>query len=509
MKKKYFILLLLSQLVFCQAPAIQWQKALGGTSQDFSSSIQQTTDGGYIIAGTTMSNNGDVTSNHGQSDFWIVKLSDTGSILWQKTFGGTGIDKAISIQETSDGGYIVGGFTTSTDGDVTGNHGVQDFWVVKLSSTGVLIWQKTLGGTGDDELQGIQQTSDGGYIVVGYTYSNNGDIVGNHGDTDIWVAKLSATGSLLWQKALGGTSSEIAYGIVQTTDGGYVIAGSTSSTNGDITSSHGFGDVWIVKLSTTGTLLWQKTLGGTGEEEANSIQQTTDDGFIIGCDTNSNDGDVTNNHGAQDFWVVKLSSIGDLIWQKTFGGTSDDLCYSAQQTSDGGYVVAGVSSSNNGDLSGNYGLLDIWVVKLTNTGTLIWQKNLGGTASDYCFSIKQTTDGGYVTAGHTQSNNNDVTGNHSTGNDAWIVKLGANLGTSTVTRNPLIIYPNPTQSILNIPTTNGKNFDKIVVTDLMGKIILEQTQNTNQVDVEQLSTGMYILQAFSGEEKVTSKFLKE
>ena len=277
------------------------------------------------------------------------------SIEWQKSLGGSEFDAAYSIQQTTDGGYIVAGESYSTNGDVTGNHGDYDYWVVKLSTTGVIEWQKSLGGSGYDVGWNIQQTTDGGYIVIGYANSTDGDVMGNHGDFDYWVVKLSSTGSIEWQKSLGGSGEDRGYSIQQTTDGGYIVAGQSASTNGDVTGNHGGNDYWVVKLSSTGSIIWQKSLGGTGSDVGRSIQQTTDGGYIVAGTSNSIDGDVTGNHGDFDYWVVKLSSTGAIIWQKTLGGTGSDNAYSIRQTTDGGYVVAGTSNSNDGDVTGNHG----------------------------------------------------------------------------------------------------------------------------------------------------------
>jgi len=401
---------------------IQWQKCLGGTSNDYAYSIQQTSDGGYVVAGYTGSNNGDVSGNHGSGDFWVVKLDAGGNLQWQKCLGGTGYDEANSIQQTSDGGYVVAGFTLSTNGDVSGNHGGYDYWVVKLDAGGNLQWQKCLGGTGYDEANSIQQTSDGGYVVAGYTESTDGDVSGNHGGSDYWVVKLDAGGNLQWQKCLGGTSSDYAYSIQQTSDGGYVVAGYALSTNGDVSGIHGSQDSWVVKLDVGGNLLWQKSLGGTSSDYAYSIQQTSDGGYVVAGFTESTDGDVSGNHGGRDYWVVKLDAGGNLQWQKCLGGTDDDYAFSIKQTSDGGYVVAGKTYSTNGDVSGNHGFNDNWVVKLDAVGNLQWQNCLGGMSDDVAFSIKQSSDGSYVVAGYTGSTNCDVSGNHGS-IDSWVVKL--------------------------------------------------------------------------------------
>ena len=252
---KYFLLFLGSLFScshsFAQAPTIQWQKTLGGTGNDQDRSVQQTADGGYIFAANTNSTDGDVIGNHGGIDFWIVKLNSTGTIQWQKTLGGTGTDVPLTIKQTTDGGYIIGGYTYSTDGDVTGNHGDADVWIVKINSTGTIQWQKTLGGTGDDQGRSIELTPDGGYIINGFTNSTNGDVTGNHGGYDAWILKLNNAGMIQWQKTMGGTGNEKNFttSMPQISGGGYIILNYTTSNDGDVSGNHGGNDVWVVKLN--------------------------------------------------------------------------------------------------------------------------------------------------------------------------------------------------------------------------------------------------------------------
>jgi hypothetical protein len=346
-------------------------------------------------------------------------------ISWQKTFGGSNSDYANFVQQTTDGGYIIAGGSASNDGDVSDNHGKFDFWIVKLTSTGELEWQKSLGGSANDYASSIQQTTDGGYIIAGYSGSNDGDVSGNHGKRDSWIMKLTSTGELEWQKSLGGSNTDYANCIQQTTDGGYIIAGYSESNDGDVSGNRGYDDYWIVKLTSTGELEWQKSLGGSANDYASSIQQTTDGGYIIAGSSGSNDGDVLGNHGERDSWILKLTSIGKLEWQKSLGGSCLDRAISIRQTTDGGYIIAGYSESNDGDVSGNHGSYDSWIVKITSTGELEWQKSLGGSNSDYARFIQQTTDGGYIIAGGTDSNDVDVSGNQGE-RDYWIVKIYEN-----------------------------------------------------------------------------------
>jgi len=330
-------------------------------------SIQQTSDGGYIVAGQTQSDDGDVSGYHGEGDAWVVKLNSTGSIEWQKCLGGTSGEGAYCIQQTEEGGYILAGPTTSNDGDVIGNNGSKDFWVVKINNIGSIEWQKCLGGTMDEYPNSIQQTSDGGYIVAGQTQSDDGDVSGNHGDWDMWIVKLNNTGDITWQKCLGGTEHERANNIQQTTDGGYIIAGHALSNDGDVSGNHGETDYWIVKIDDLGDNEWQKCLGGTSYESAESIQQTSDGGYIIVGSTDSDDGDVSGNNGFSDYWVVKINNLGDIEWQKCLGGTGQERARAIQQTTDEGHIIAGYTDSNDGDVNGNNGASDFWVVKLNNT----------------------------------------------------------------------------------------------------------------------------------------------
>ncbi|MEO6670895.1 MAG: MopE-related protein [Ferruginibacter sp.] len=406
----------------CAEGGFVWQKLLGGSNSEINSDMKQTSDGGYILAGSTASGNGDINFNHGNADAWIVKLNNTGSIQWQKTYGGTGAESAISIQQTTDGGFIFAGYSNSNDGDLNSNHGQNDGWVVKINNTGQIEWQKLLGGSSNDMIQHVEQTADGGYICAGYSHSNNGDVSGNHGSEDFWVIKLNSAGQIQWQKSYGGTSSEVASSIRQTSEGGYIVSGSSFSNNGDVSGNHGSEDFWVIKLNSAGQIQWQKSLGGTAADHASSIQETADGGYVVGGRTSSNNGNVTGNHGSTDYWILKLNNAGQVQWQKTLGGTSYDAAIDIEVTSDAGYIVTGRSNSTNGDVTSNNGQYDCWVVKLDNSGIMQWQKSLGGILDDNSYSIHQTQNGGFIVAGYSYSNNGDFTSNHGNG-DFWIVNL--------------------------------------------------------------------------------------
>jgi uncharacterized delta-60 repeat protein len=424
MKVRLGCLILLFSLVLfpVSAFASTWAKTYGGSGWEDARSIQQTSDGGFIVAG--INGNG----------FWVLKLNSTGNVTWQKAYGNSVNDVVSSIQQTSDGGFIVAGFT--------GSHMYNlDFWVLKLNNTGNVIWQKTYGGSDLDAAWSIQQTSDGGYIVAGDTSPLHilGSISPISADYYIWVLKLDANGNVTWQKAYSGSGVEDARSIQQTSDGGFIVAGM---------NDNGF---WVLKLNSTGNVTWQKAYGGSSTDHGRSIQQTSDGGFIVAGRT------ASYGAGDYDIWVLKLNSTGNVTWQKTYGGSNWDDTDSIQQTSDGGFIVAGSTNSYGG-------YADCWVLKLNNTGNVIWQKTYGGSDHDAASSIQQTSDGGFIVAGYT--------GSYGAGDyDIWVLKLNSNGNipgcdlindTSVVPTNTSAI-PNTTSAIPYNTATTGNNTSVVPV----------------------------------------------
>ncbi|HYV94588.1 MAG TPA: T9SS type A sorting domain-containing protein [Chitinophagales bacterium] len=435
-------LLLSFTTLHAQAPAILWQKCLGGSGTEGISlatnfqfpplnpaTIQQTPDGGYIFAGNSTSNNGDVTGNHGGSDYWVVKMDSVGNLVWQKSYGGSNNDLATSVDQTSDGGYVVAGHTYSSDGDVEGLHGTDaDSWVIKLDGTGNLQWQRALGGSRYDGARSIKQTADGGYIVACFTQSvNDGDVSGFHlGWGDYWIVKLDGVGNLLWQNCLGGGDFDVPYSIQPTLDGGYVVAGYSQSADGDVIghSDCSYGapkdycapNSWIVKLDADGNIQLQKCLKFESVEKAYSIVQTSDAGYAMVGEG------AYSSTAPSNVYAVKLDSTGNVTWRKSFGGSGSDIGYSIRQLSDGRYIIAGFTASSDGDITNNHGVNDFWIFALDASGNLQWQKSFGGTGSDVGNSIQQTSDGGFALAGYSESNDGDVSGNHGA-RDYWVMKL--------------------------------------------------------------------------------------
>lgn len=425
------------QHVFSQiTPGIEWQNTIGGSDDDLLLSFQQTADGGYILGGVSKSNiSGDKAENcFGDWDYWIVKTDASGNIQWQNTIGGTNRDLLRSVQQTADGGYILGGESYSDiSGDKTENCiGYSDYWIVKTDALGNIQWQNTIGGSHIDELRCVRQTADGGYMLGG---SSSSDISGDKTEncimfSDFWIVKTDALGNIQWQNTIGGTGFDNLYSLQQTTDGGYILGGtSDSGISGDKTENNiGDWDYWIVKIGDTGNIMWQNTIGGNGTEVLSSVQQTNDGGYIIGGYSWSNiSGDKTeNSKGDYDYWIVKIGTSGNIQWQNTIGGGDDDYLYSVQQTADGGFILGGLSSS---DISGdktenNSGYSDCWIIKTDASGNIQWQNSIGGSDLNYAYSFQQVADGGYLLGAYSSSNiSGDKTENSFGGSDLWLVKL--------------------------------------------------------------------------------------
>ena len=350
-----------------------WVRSYGGASFEQGSSVAITPDGGLVVAGSTNS------YGAGDYDIWILKLDSNGAVQWQKSYGGSGEEWPWSVITTSDGGYAVCGHTYSF------GSGDADWWILKLGASGNTEWQKAYGGSAFDYARSIQQTTDGGFIVAGSTASYGA------GGQDAWILKLSASGNIQWQKTYGKTFDDVANSIEQTADGGYIAAGRTGVT----ASTY---NAWVFKLDASGNVLWERAYGTVADQIAQAIHQTIDGGYVVAVE------DVDAATNTYDFVVLKLDSSGNITWQKRYSGAGNDDPWTIQQTQDGGYVVAGRTTSFGA------GSFDAWVLKLDASGVIQWQKTYGGPGFDDALFVKQTPDGGYVLAGST-----DV--------DLWVLKL--------------------------------------------------------------------------------------
>ena len=394
----------------------------GGTKVDVLYDIIETADDNFVAVGQSISDDGDVPDNNGQYDVWVIKTSKTGTILWSFNYGGSDYDIGKTIIQTTDGGYVVAGYTKSTDEDVNSNHGDYDLWIFKLDANGALKWENAFGGTDTELLPDLCKTNDGGFIVVGRTKSTDGDVTGFQGIEDGWIVKVNGIGEFVWQKTLGGTQTDRVRSVCSTHDNGFLVVGSSKSSDGDVSDNNGQSDVWLCKLDNLGNILWDKNYGGSNNDYAFSVARTTDNGFIVAGRTDSTDQDVSGNHGYSDGWVLKVDINGDLDWAKCYGGTLDDEINSVIQISTGEYAFLGSTKSADGDVPGNKGDRDFLFMLLDEDGNIEWSKNYGGSATDIGSALVETSDGNYVLCGNTYSNDGDVLGNNGN-NDGWVLQL--------------------------------------------------------------------------------------
>jgi Immunoglobulin domain len=433
-------------------PLVQWQKSYGGNDDEWLQAMQKTSDGGFIVGGSSRSgvSGNKTTPNFGDYDFWVLKLDGNGNKLWERDFGGTNDDELTAIQPTSDGGYVLGGYSTSgISGNKTAtNYGGADYWLIKLDSSGNVAWQKSYGGTGDDRLYSVQQTSDNGFLLCGSSDSppSGTKTAAAFGGDDFWVIKVDATGNKLWEKSYGGSGGEVLRSAAQTADGGYILGGdSTSGVSGNKTSpSFGEWDFWVIKADANGEIVWQKPFGGLDAEYLWKVLPTAGGFMVAGSSQSYTSGNKSSNicyapnsGFAPDYWVLKLDDNGNKVWENVFGGTEGDSLFDLQEAPDG-YVVTGLSASGasctkTSPRLGDYGYLDAWVLKLDRNGNKVWEAAFGAKDSDY-LQVVQRTQNGYILGGASRSSpSGNKTAPAFGGFDFWLVKLE---GPPVITQQP-------------------------------------------------------------------------
>ncbi len=506
--------LLTFEVVNAQAPELQWQHNYGGSGRDSGFGITPASDGGFVVVGQTKSNDHDVTDNHlrvGQTtdDIWVMKANSSGTIIWQKALGGTEGDTGFDITPTSDGGYIITGSTYSNDYDASDNSNGSGFIVIKLNSEGVTQWHRCYGGTGMEEAYSIRQTNDGGYVVCGQTNSINGDLeFTTPHQNDIWILKLYSNGDIQWNKRLGGSSNlENALSIKQISDGGYIVSCASGSNDFDISNNNGLQDFCLFRLDSNGTVIWQKSYGGSGQDVAYDIIETTNGDFVVTGNTTSSN--LTGHHGLSDGIVMRINSLGEVLWQKILGGSLEDFLFKIRQTDDGDFVAIGQTNSSDGDISGLHGnQIDGWLVKLSASGELLWQKPMGGSFNDALYGLEIISGNKILVTGTSNSVDGDLTSNLGD-QDLWIAKIDT---TTLKTQNfevlQITVAPNPSSKNIILSITEHETFDKIVISDNCGKTILIQNEKKNTINIETLQSGIYFIQASANGKIYTTRFIK-
>jgi hypothetical protein len=516
-----FLILFVAISAISQDTSILWQRTIGGSGIEERPQILETNDGGLLIGGTSNSNiSGEKTENsRGERDFWVLKLDENGVIEWQRTIGGSGDENLTTLLLLNDGGYIIGGTSDSPiSGEKTENsRGLSDYWILQLDESGNITNQKTYGGEDGEGLQDIVQTDDGGYLLFGNSLSTiSADrTIPRNGDRDFWVLKLNDDFTLDLQHSFGGTpgangSSLSATTVELTNDGAYLMCGSYNpGSTGDC--------YFCVKSTPTGIIIWEKYYCGDLTDLMRNITPTTDGNFIIAGTSESNiSGDKEEDSlGSFDYWILKIdNSDGNILWQNTIGGESIEQPRTISETFDGKILICGESSSNiSGDKTENSkGNSDYWILILNEFGIIEWQNTIGAFERDYRNFAIELSNGNIVISGQSESEASaDKTENSRGEFDFWILTLDSTLGLqASELFNNVTLFPNPVKNSLTLSAKNI-TLDGIILYSAKGELMqtIEGFNENKTIDTSSLSTGIYYLQ-ISGENKViTKKFIKE
>ena len=532
--------LLSATLVFSQD--ILWEKSYGGKHAEYLYDAIPTPDYGFILAGSSVSgkNGNKDEKNNGDLDYFLWKMDEHGNLDWQKSFGGNKVDLLQSIALTSDGGFILGGTSNSDKGldKSSESLGQEDFWVIKLDARGGEMWQKTLGGSGMEKLLSIAPTKDGGYILGGTSSSNrtasnkggnvnlNEKTENSRGNLDYWAVKLKSDGTVEWQKTLGGKYMDELKAIEQTKDGGYILGGySNSPVSGDKTAPHyGQGDYWLVKLDEDGTEEWQVSLGGEKDDNLFALQQTKEGGFIVGGNSNSGATGTkskTNKKGT-DFWVLKLDEIGNIEWQETYNYGDKDVLTSLVENKDGTFLIGGYAQSEakstlskatlgKGLKGDKEGINDYIALKIDKEGKELWSQTVGSNGDEVMKKLLETRDGGYLLAGTSNGKVSRDKKSVKGGNDFWVVKL-KDKEKEEKDRIKLEAVPNPTEFFSNVIVNFEYKKGTATLYDLGGREIYRTDINgerTIPMELSNLPSGVYIVDIKTDTDEGGVKIIKK
>jgi len=524
-----------------------WDQRFGGSKDDSPSTIQSTSDGGFLIGGTSISGvSGDKTQPNWDpglvgSDFWVLRTDSNGVKLWDKRFGGVNSEILVRMLTTNDGGFILAGHSFSgVSGDKTQpnwdpTQQSYDYWVVKVSANGLKQWDKRFGGNSLELLGGIAATNDGGYVIAGSSFSGiSGDkSQASQGSWDYWVVRIDSLGNKLWDKRFGGTDDDFATAVVVDSNGHLLIGGYSQSLAGGDKSQfcQGQWDYWIVKTDLNGSKIWDKTFGGNYTDWLFDLTTTSDGGYVLaGQSFSENTGDKSEpNHdptpSSSDRWILKVDQAGTKLWDRTIGGTETEDLRRISELPDGGFLISGESYSpiSGNKTEDNLGVEQTWVVKTDSVGIPVWDKTIFSNGHDEEGSAIGLPNGCIVSVNYTLADTGGYKSQLSRGDgDYWLVKLcNAPLGTGISDLGPswptIDVFPNPCQDYLNIswPTMmDEQSMITYTITDLVGKKMgipinhpIGHTQHT--IDTKMLSNGIYLLNIEVRTENQTQNIAKK
>jgi hypothetical protein len=523
------IIVLLKLSVSGQNLDIMWQQCYGGSEEELVYDATVINDKLYIV-GATKSQDGDVSFNHGTADAWLIVTDTLGNIIWEKTYGGSNGDWFAKILPTDNNTIYLLGSTASSDGDISYDPypGSRDIWVVKIDILGNILWEKVIGGGMIDNVESGALASDGGVVVFGWTGSQNGEVSINYGMYDMWLVKLNSDGDIEWEKSFGTDDFDYGTAIISTSDGGFLLGGTSTIGRGGNLTCIPFNlnaEAIILKLDSTGNIEWQNCYGGSGHDAIWGIQELIDGYILVGIGS-SGDGDLTGSgwHGMSDIWVIKIDFYGNIIWQRCYGGSRFESALNIFSTTDNHFVIIGATQSQDGDITNNHSIMesnyDIWVLKINNVGDIITQKCFGGVGNDFILSgTLQKSDNNYVIAAYTNYGPSfDVGCTPYGGNgdiDYWVFEImlddTVNVITPVASTREIRVYPNPatTETWLHLPENITLEKARVELYSPTGRLLCkaQPTSYFHKIETANLPKGLYLVRVWNGERWMVVKLV--
>ncbi len=475
-------LCLFSQVLSAQGSIIL-QKQFGGTGDEESENVIQTSDENFVVVARSTSSNFDVPQNFGFEDIYIFKVDENLDTIWTSILGGTQEDYSYDIIETSEGDLVLCAATYSNNLDAEGNAGMLDGLVAKLNANGDKLWTKVFGGSRNDELFTLVEVQDG-YLLAGQTSSPEISEGIASDDSNAWLLKLDKDGEQQWSRTLGGSKDDRINSLSNSTNNNIIAAGQTRSEDGDLNSSNGYFDAWFMILNEQGELLLSKNYGGLAGDVAVDVDQLNDGSFGMLCETRSFDGDVIGNHGNEDYWFLKLDDQGEIIWQKSIGGSLQDNPRSFTETEMGAIVMIGTTLSNDFDVSIPFDNFNIFACSIDGqSGDFLWKRALGGSNTDFGISALPLSEDRFLLNGFTQSLDGDFGGKHGA-HEIWlsIFQAGSFDNIAALPSTQWQVYPNPLKDITHIQS--DENIETMQLLDHQGRVLESWHPNTRKTQIK-------------------------
>ena len=481
------------------AQTIEWERSFGGSDYESAEHILITSDNNYLITGRTLSVDGDVSENFGEQDIWLLKLDQNGELIWEKSIGGGLNDRGVRSIEINDGGFLV--FSSSTSSEINGvaSYGLSDAWIHKIDHSGEIAWSKNYGGSEYDRIRSARYINENNIIVIGSSRSDDGDLEGVEGDDNYWIFKIDDQGNLHWSKTWVDDRFGYLRDIALTADGGFITLGSYQE-------QFDLDELSVTKHASDGTIEWEKIFVGNMNDMPASILQTNDGDYMVCAHSNSTEGDVIDNLGDRDFWLLKLDQTGAIIWNHVYGGSGVDVPQDLIELADGNFMMSGYSSSTDFDVTSNNGASDKWIVKLSAQGELIWEQNFGGSDWDISNQVLEVAPYQYISVGRTRSDDGDVSSNNGS-DDIWITKFFETPNAIVELPSTILsVFPNPSKGDVTL------SFDKALfdtpyqLVNALGQVVQAGTITGKNHRFENIPKGMYCF-ALNGRSGMETKVL--